>query len=474
MGEVEKKRWLNLSKFTVPHTYVIIFCIIVLAAVLTHIIPPGAYDNVTNDAGINMVDPMSYHAVDPAPAKVMTVFDSVMKGMKASASLIFFVFIIGGSFQIITATKVLDIGINRLVLKLEGKEKLIIPIFLAVFSAGGAMIGMATECIVFIPIGVALSRRLGYDSIVGAAMIILGAACGFTSGVMNPYSVAVAQTIAELPLFSGMGLRIILLAVLLTVTSVYVMRYAEKVKRDPRKSVVYELEQSQKDEEVFQISTTSEMGLRHCLVAAVVAIGFTTVVIGVAKFKWTTDNMASVFLIMGIASGLVGGIGPSQIADEFIKGVKTVVFGSIVIGIARAVLVVLQDGMILDTMVHALAIGLQGVPSQFTAVGMFLVQTVINFFIPSGSGQASTTMPILIPLADITGVMRQVTVLAFQLGDGITNSINPTSSSLNSSISVAQIPYARWVKFAAPLIGVWTLIGLVFVAVASVVGYGPF
>lgn len=233
----EKKKF-----FKVPHTYVILFIVILIMAVLTYIIPAGEFVRVEDpNTGRTVVDPASFHGVDQNPTSFFDLWKSVPNGMKDAAGIIFFIFIVGGSFQIITSTGAIEAIISRIALKLEGKDKLMIPIFLILFSIFGGTIGMAEEAIVFVPIGIALSRALGYDAIVGTAMVTLGAACGFTSGFMNPFTVGVAQGIAELPLFSGIWYRFIILGVMLVITTANLLRYGAKVKANPEKSIVWEL-----------------------------------------------------------------------------------------------------------------------------------------------------------------------------------------------------------------------------------------
>lgn len=468
--EPEKKK--QKKSFTLPHTYVIIFSIIIVAAVLTHLIPAGSYDRYVNANNIEVVDSASFHLVEANPAGIMDVLNAAPSGMMAAANLIFFVFIIGGTFQIINGTGAIDVIIGHLMRSLKGKELWIIPIFLFVFSLGGALMGMSNEVLAFVPIGIIVARKAGYDTAIGTAMITLGAAAGFCAGTMNPFNVGIAQGIAELPIYSGIGLRIVLHVVFLAIASVYMMRYAAKVKANPSKSIVRNLELEAGNEDIAE--SVQEASLRHYLVLLTFFAGLGWIVYGVINQQWGTDEMQPVFIAIGIAGGLIGGLNPSRIAREFVNGAKSLAMGALVIGIARGILVILQNGMILDTIVYELSILLQKLPSVFTPIGMYIIHIILNIFIPSGSGQAAATMPLFIPLADITGVTRQVAVLAFQLGDGITNSINPTSSNMNAYLSISKISYAQWLRFAGPILGMWLLTGAVFIVGANLMGYGPF
>ena len=462
------------KKSRVPHTYVILFTVIIIMAILTYIIPAGEYDRMQDPStGRTVVDPDSFHGVEQNPATPFDLVQAVPKGMNAAAGIIFFIFIIGGAFQIIAATGAIEAGISRVAVKLEGKDILMIPIFTVVFSIFGGTIGMAEETIVFVPIGIALARALGYDALVGTAMVTLGAASGFTSGFMNPFTVGVAQGISELPLFSGIGFRFVILGVMLILVNIYLLRYAKKVKNDPEKSIVRELEIEESDHKI-DLSNLPELTSRHIGILLLFAAGLGVIIYGVFELGWYITEIATVFLAMGIVGGFVGNLGPSKVAQEFVVGARGIVFGALVVGIARGILVVMTDGFIIDSIIHGLATGINALPTAIAVLGMYIVQVVINFFIPSGSGQAAATMPIMAPLADVLNINRQVAVTAFQFGDGITNSIIPTSAALMGVLSVAKIPYEKWFKFVYPVMLIWISMGAVFLLIAHFIDYGPF
>ena len=471
MSGNEKTTASRLANFKVPHTYVLIFSMIILAGILTYLIPAGQYERVTNAAGVKVINAASYHTVDANPVGFMDIFAAVPAGLKSSATLVFFVLILGGAFQILMGTGAIDAAIRKMVLGLGSKELLVIPIFLTTFSLAGATLGTTNECIVFVPIGIMIAKRLGYDRVVGTAMVTLGSAVGFVAGPVNPWNVGIAQGIAELPMYSGLVLRILLLISFLVITSAYIIRYAKKVKNAPELSVVYGSEDFVVEEPE---GDATELNFRHVLVILTFAGSLAYIIHGVMKKGWGIGEMTPVFLAMGISGGLIGGRNPSRIAKDFVAGAQTLVFGALIIGIARGILIVLQKGMVLDSMVYGLAHVLQKLPKPLTLIGMYIMHIILNVFIPSGSGQAAATMPIMTPLADLTGVTRQCAVLAFQLGDGITNSCNPTSSNMNGYLSLAKISYPQWLKFITPLIGILLLDGLIFLLVAQAINYGPF
>lgn len=461
------------KKIKVPHTYVILLSVVIIVTIFTYILPAGIYERVQDpNTGRTVVDPASYHFVDRTPVKLFNMVKAVPDGMKATADIIFFIFICGGAFAMIQATGAIDAGVSRAVLALKGKEKLMIPVVMFLFSIMGFSYGAAEEVIVFIPIGIQLARAVGYDDIVGVAMMSTGAAIGFCGGMINPFTVGVAQGIAELPLFSGIGFRIVGYVVLYIIAVFYVMRYANKVKADPKASLVYE--QMQKDMAEGNTDKTYEFEARHKIVLLVVAAGFAYMVYGVMKMGWYIVELSTIFISIGVVAGLIGGVTPSKLASAFVLGAKDVTFGALVVGIARAILIVMTQGQIIDTVISALANILSTLPGSATAVGMFWVHSIINFFIPSGSGQASATMPIMTPLADIVGITRQSAVLAFQYGDGFSNQIIPTSAALMGVLGMGKIPYEAWFKYNWRLMVYWTIAGSILVFIAASIKYGPF
>lgn len=463
--EKNKKRWV------IPHTYAIIFAVIILAAILTYVIPAGQFDREEVD-GREVVIPGSYQKVEQDPVSFFELFTSIPEGMQAGATIIFYIFLVGGAFGVIQKTGAIDASVNKLVHKLEKREKLLIPVIMFIFSILGFTIGMSEESIIFVPIGIAIARALGYDTITGTAMISLGAASGFIGGMMNPFTVGVAQGIAEIPLFSGIVFRSAVYVFILGAAIWYVMRYAAKVKRKPEASVMYDIDSKTNADNVEEVrSKFNKFNFRHALVLTALFGGVLVNMYGVFVWDWFLSELAASFIIIGLFSGLVGGLGINNTFSAYVDGMKLVAFGALIVGFARTILVVMENGIIIDTVINSLANSISHLPSGLTVVGMFFVQTLTNFFIPSGSGQAAATMPIMVPLADLLGMERQVAVLAFQYGDAISNSIIPTSASLMGYLAVAGIPYERWVKFIWKLILIWSgiaLIGLVFAVLLGI------
>lgn len=460
-------------KFKVPHTFVLLFGLIVLVAIATYIIPAGEYERVENpETGVMEVDAESFQFIEQNPVSIPQIFTAIPTGMNEAAWIIFLIFIIGGAFGMINGTGAIESGISKVVVGLKDREKILIPATMFLFALGGASFGMAESTLVFIPIGVMLARRLGMDAITGMAMVVLGAAAGFTSGVLNPFTVGVAQGIAELPLFSGMAYRIIILIVYVAIGAAYVVWYGNRVKKDPTKSLVYELELEEKgkmrplDEVVFT--------KRHALVLLALLAGFGVIIYGVFN-EWSTGtDITATFIAMGIVAGLVGGNSVNKIAEDFVEGAKGLTYGALIVGLAYGLMVVLREGQIIDTVIYSVASVVSGMPAVLGGAAMYTVQMFINFFIPSGSGQAAVTMPIMAPIGDLIGMTRQSTVLAFHLGDGLSNYIYPTSGILMAGLSLANIPYTKWLKWFLPLFFIWYIVSCIFMVISVLINYGPF
>lgn len=458
--------------FKFPHPVVLMFSIVLILSILSWFIPAGEYVRVQDpNSGRMVVDPSSYHVIESNPITPFDFLKAFPQGMTSAAEITFFIMITAASFSIITATGAINAGVARLATAFRNKEKLMIPALLFVFSLGGATFGMAEENVVFVPIGITLAMALGYDALVGTAVVVMGAACGFCAGVMNPFTVGVAQSIAELPTFSGMGLRVIVLAVLLVVTTLYLTKYANKIKNDPTKSILYG-DEAHRD--VVDLTAVPAMTKRQVVVLLLVLAALIALVLGVVISGWYITEIAALFLGLGIISGLVYGFTPTEICKLFMNGVTEIATGAIMCGIARAILSVMETSMIKDTVVHAMATAISALPQAISIIGMYIVQVLVNFLIPSGSGQAAATMPIMVPIADVLGINRQVAVLCFQFGDGFTNNILPVSGTLMAILSLAKISYEKWLKLIAPLVGIWIAVGGVFVLIANMINYGPF
>ena len=461
------------KKFVFPNTYVIIILMMIVAVLLTWIIPSGEFERVKDEVSKqSIIIPGTFKYIENNPISFLQIPVYIMKGLAKASDIVFLVIIVGGAFNIIIETGMFQSFAGRLTKVFSNKEVLIIPAFSTIFALACTTMGVNTF-IGFAPIAVIIARSIGYDAIVGVSMVALGGAIGFSTGTFNPFTTGVAQSIAGLPIFSGVGYRFICLVAFLIVTNIYIIWYAKKVKANPEASVVYEMEQENKKVEVSEKQHDKIEG-RHYLVLLIVIACFVLLVYGSQNWKWKLQENAAMFLWMGVLSGFAYGFGPSRIAEEFTKGAKKLVYGALMIGMANGISLILADGKILDTTVQYLGGLLVVLPSHAQAAGMFLMQLLINGLITSGSGQAAATMPIMLPVADIIGMTKQTAVLAFNFGDGLSNYILPTSSALMGFIAMVGISYSNWMKFMWKLFLIWTVVGAVLVIVANSINYGPF
>ncbi len=460
------------KKHVVPHVYVILLVIVAICAILTYMIPAGAYDRIEGPEGRMIVDSTSYHAVDQNPAGIFDVLMSIPKGMVETAQIIFFIFILGGSFQVMNATGAVEAAIGKLTISMGNRGKMLLPIIMIIFSLCGAVFGMAEETLPFIPIMVTLCIAMGYDSLTGAGIVLVGAGAGFAGAFMNPFTVGVAQGIAELPLFSGIQFRLVAYALMVLLSIGFMMWYSAKIKVDPTKSLMHSIDMQRTDK--LDLATIPKFDNTHTAVLVIFVATMALLIFGVLKYEWYIQEISALFLGMSILIGIVARLGLYGYGEEFVVGLSGIAGGALVVGFARAILVVLNEGNIMDTILYTIASGLSTLPAFMSAIGMYLFQCFLNFIVPSGSGQAAVSMPIMAPLADIVGVTRQTAVLAYQFGDGISNIFTPTSGYFMAGLALAKIPWDKWAKWILPLILLQYLLGAIVVIVAQMIQLGPF
>ena len=450
------------ARVTMPHTLVLVMLLVILVLAISWIIPSGEYQRIkvqTSEGTRNVTVAGTYHQVPKVYLGPQMVLESPIKGFMDGALLICFLLMIGGSFAIFQETGAVESGIHRLtdtISKRPYLEWVLIPLLMAIFSLGGSIFGMAEEVIPFVLIFVPLARRLGYDSIVGVSIPFLGAAAGFAAAFFNPFTVGISQSIAGIPLYSGLGYRLVSWVIGTTVTIAYVMWYARRIKRNPELSPVRDIDL---EREALTSHDAADVGwdARHVLTLSLFVASMVLLVVGVLRWKWYIDQIAMLFLGMGIVLGLAGGLGPSRIARTFVTGAKDMVGVVFIVACARALLVIAQEAKILDTMLYGASGTLSTLPIGVIAQVMFLIQCVINFFIHSGTAQAALTMPIMAPLADLVGITRQTAVYAYQLCEFI-NPILPTSAVTMGVLGAGKIPWERWAKWFFPLMLILTVL----------------
>ena len=530
-----------MKKRKVPHTFVIVFCCIFLAAMMTWFIKPGKYVQEQIDGASVMTFyyqdqlPEQYAEEFHAEPQTWQVFSALFKGFVKQANIIVFILIIGGAFWIMNKSRAIDTGImaflrftkrlerNKVIRKI-GVNNIMITMVMILFSLFGSVFGMSEETIAFTLIIIPLAVSMGYDSIVGVCMVYVAAHIGFSGAMLNPFTIGIAQGIADIPLFSGIGYRLVCWVILTIIGIVFVLLYAKKVKKNPMSSIVYkddEYWRSQKTEVGSQHSdkdeilltphsslltkwlvygfivavllfcairypmTTMKIGnststlpllpigaglfaligffaLRKSVPYFILTLLFGTVyylIVGVLGYDWYIMEIATLFLFMGVCSGLSIGKSASDIAKLFIEGMGDILSAAVVVGLAAGIVIVLQDGGIIDTILYGLSKSMNNLGTIASTEIMYGIQTLINIVIPSGSAKAAITMPIMAPFSDLIGISRQTTVMAFQFGDGFTNMITPTSGVLIATLGVARIPWEKWVRFIWKFILVLIVIG---------------
>jgi uncharacterized ion transporter superfamily protein YfcC len=458
-------------KLRVPHTYVLLFSLLIIASASTYFIPAGEYDRIEK-AGRRIVDPNSYHRVAPNPAGLDDVFMAFPKGLIEVAYIVFYIFIVGGAFGVIAGTGAIEAGINLVVRRVGKYQGAVVPVLTLIFAVGGGSFGMAEETLPFLPALVILSRSLGYDSLVGGAIALVGAGAGFAGAFLNPFTVGVAQGIAGLPLFSGVEFRLAVWGVLAAVTVIFISRYARKIKRAPESSAVYAIDQQQPV--VAADFTSTKLSRPQAMALSLSAIAFGFLIVGAMKWSWGIIELSGLFLALAILAGPVGGLSLNITAEKFIEGAASLTGGALVVGLARATLVVLSNAHVIDTIMMALSGAVSHLPAEISVIGIYVVQILLNFIVPSGSGQAALSIPILAPLSDLLGVTKQTMVLAYQFGDGFTNVFTPTQGYFMAGLALIKIPWNIWARWIFPLLLIWWGIGLVALLVAHAIQFGPF
>lgn len=463
--ETTKKK----KKFTMPPAFALLVIMIFIGVILTWILPAGEFDREVNEAGKTLVVAGSYHTVDASPVSPWEGLMAIHQGMVASANIIFGVLLIGASFTIIVATGSIQSILGKVEKVFKGKEMWMIPIVMIAASAMCSFIGLLELSMVIIPILIPICLALGFDSLTAIAMALVGTAAGFGAAIANPFTVVVAQPIGELPLYSGSGYRAICLVTITLIGVVYVMRHAAKVRKNPELSITYETDKTLRAE--YGVGERVELTGRRKIALIVFVVCFAILIIGALKFSWGLPEIGTMFLLTGLLVGFICKMSVTEICDHFGEGLSSFIGAALVSGFASGITIVLGNGKIIDTIINAVAQLVQSLPPSIAAVGMLIVQMFFNFIVPSGSGQALVSMPIMFPLADIVGVTRQVAVLAFQFGDGLSNILWPTLGYLWVCIGYGKVKYEQWFKFIIPLIVIWYVVCAVFLVVAQGIGW---
>ena len=456
-------------KFKVPHTLVLLFFLMIFALILTWIIPSGEFQTEVTDQGREMVVPGTFTEVaEKEMLSPLSLFTVVPRALADAQGIIFFVLIIGGALAVVRETGAIDALLGKMINRYGDKPFLLLFFAMFAFAAASATLGMAEEYIPFAVILISVCAALRLDAITAIGTMVIGYGIGYGIALMNPFTLLVAQEVAELQPASGIEYRAILAVPFLAVGFHHVWSYARKIQADPSKSLMAGAiaTKASKGQTTYPEMTNRHIGVLAATLAALILLVF-----GIYQYSWYLIELGAMFFALAVLVGIISTLNMNETAKIFGKGASELTATALLIGFARSIALLLEDGEVLHTVVNALATPLSSVGAEFSAVGMLFIQSILNFFIPSGSGQAFVTMPLMAPIGDLVGVSRQISVLAFQFGDGLMNMIVPTNPVLMGILGLAGISYDRWFKFIGPLILKLLVLASIALVVAVWIGY---
>jgi uncharacterized ion transporter superfamily protein YfcC len=457
-----------IKKLKVPHTLVLLYGMIVLAYLLTLVLPAGQFQTEVTEHGHEVVVPGTYAVIaDTEPLSPIALLTVIPRGLESAQGIIFFVFIIGGALAVLRATGALDAALARILNRFGGQPALLILMGMLAFAVGSSTIGMAEEYIPLVAILITLCVGMRMDTVAAIGIMVVGYGIGYGTAVMNPFTVLVAQEVAGLSPVSGLAFRLAMFLPFFAVGYIHVLRYAKKIRNDPGQSLVADIAEAQPPDS----PTSGTISGRQKAVLALTLLTLVIVIWGIKVHQWYFVELGAAFFALALATGLIYRMALDDMAHNFIAGAGELVGTALMIGFARAIEITLSDGQVLHTIVNGLSQPLVAVGAELSAIGMLFIQSILNFFIPSGSGQAYVTMPIMAPISDIVGVSRQVAVLAYQMGDGFMNMVVPTNAVLMGILGICKIPYDRWFRFIWPLILQLLVMGSITMAIAAFIGY---
>ena len=466
MEKAEKKKW----HFKMPHNYVILVSIMLLVLILTHIVPAGEYDRVEDPvSGKMVVVADSYHRVDVKAPGLFDLFKSLEQGYVDAADIMFLIIFAYGFVYVLTKNGTMDAALGTMVKKIGNNVQLLIPVTMLILGFLASMMGIYEEVYGLFPIFVGIFMALGYDALVGGATIFLGVSIGYAAGTTNPYNVAIAQKVAGVEMYSGMWMRWIVFAVFETVTILYLMRYARKVKADPSKSLLVGVDMEGIERKSMADLKNTKMNVRQklCLVLFFGLMGF--LLYAVLKLNWYVDEISALFLMGMVVAGIISGYSATEICKTFIESTKSMVGSMLVVGFTRGITILMRQGYITDTIVYGLVNLLSNASKFVAAYGMLLIQNVVKFFINGSSSQAIVTMPIMAPAAELVGLSKQIAIMAYQFGNGFADFFWPTGCAL--CCGLMGVPLNKWYKFATPLFVIFIVLEILFMTLAVMVGY---
>jgi len=477
-----------MKNFKIPHVFIFLFWIIIICSLLSYVIPSGSFERTTKDYGKmtqTVIVPNSYKEIPKnyslkasligeniegksSPVSALGILSAIPKGLGDSAILVFYVFIIGALFSLIQQTGAINAFLFLLITKFKRRPKLLLfLIYMTVFS-GSSFMGIGAETIALIPVFLFLSKRLGYDRLFGFALLSVPVYLGWSSGVTNPFTVQIAQTIADLPIGSGIGFRLVLYVVYAAIGFYFISRYRDKIMQKPSQSL---MKNDHFNLDEFGSFEKENLERKHVYILLFFILSYAAILISVQTIGWGLIEMSACFIGILIIVAKIAGMSGDEAMSAFTNGLQVMIVPALVVGVARGISVVLQEGMIIDTILHSASEVLMSMPKIVAAEGMLIFQSSLNFFIPSASGQALVSMPLMTPMSDILGISRQTAVLAYILGDGLSNLIIPTNGVLMAMLGLAKVSFEKWFKLVLPLFIISMIFGLAFIAIAIIIGY---
>ncbi len=475
-------------KFKIPQVFIFLFLIILFCSVLSYIIPSGSFDRekkVIHKIEQSVVKPGTYKEIpkhfsakgllmdDPlegaaSPVSVMGLLTAIPKGLRHSAALVFFVFIIGAVFNLIIETKTIHAVLAWLIVKFKNSTTLLFFIVYTAISIGSAFMGIIMELIPLVPIIGLLARKKGYDYMFGFALVAVPLFIGWSTATTNPFNVQIAQQIAELPIGSGMLLRFVVFCIGIFIGFTFLMRYGNQVKNKKREPFLPDISvKDALDDDFIKLKLTR----KHLMILVTLIVGYGGILTAVQLLGWGLIEMSGGFLGIAIVVIFISRMTGDEAMEVFTKGLAIMIIPALVIGVARGISIVMMESEIMDTILYHTSNGLAGLPRSFATIGMLIFQSFLNFFIPSASGQALVSMPLMTPLADLLNISRQTAVLAFVYGDGFSNMIIPTNGLLVAMLSISRIPFGKWFRFILPLFGILIVMSILTMAFAIWSGY---
>jgi len=452
----------SAARLRFPHPLILLVLCVLVAAILTWVLPAGQYDRREDPvAQREIVVAGTYHSVPASPVGPFDALVAIPKGMADASSIIFYVFLVGGAFAVVERTGALAQLVNWLALRLAGRGLWVIPIVGFAFAWGGILIQMQEELIAFVPVLLLLARRLGFNALIAVAISLGAAAVGAAFSPINPFQVGIAQKVAGLELLSGWEFRSVALAAAWLIWIAGTMRFARRSRVPPEAAKATGAPDA----------GTPAAGRRQAAILAIVLLTFVAFVVGVIKYGWDFEQLSALFFLMGVVAGLVGRLGAGGTADGYVEGFRSMAYAGLLIGFARGIYIVLDEGHVVDTIVHGVFAPVAALPTTLAALGMMGLQALVHLPVPSTSGQAVLTMPLLVPLSDLIGLSRQVTVLAYQYGAGLCELLTPTNGALMAMLAASGVRYEDWLRFVVPVMGALVALAAVAIGVAVATGW---